>query len=406
VRRYGPVYRHMMGPQPAVFVADAELNTILARNEDKAFSATLAYRSLFSGLMPGVQALDFVNTFDFELHREVRKSLQHAFTPAALGGYFEIATSTYAPAIERWLKAGRVSFKAESRLLFAALAGRMFMGIRDPREAARLDRATEDMWRSLTVVTKHPLLSPRWRRALQGSQMLHQELLREVPTRRAQGGKDLFSHLCQAQPELLDDAGLVRMIVGIMLAAFDTTSLGITSMAYLLAKHASWQERLREEALSLPHAQLAFADLKKLEQHEWVWKETLRMYPVAMGFGRVALRDVELGGHRIPARAYLSALIAPVLHDPRYWSQPDEFDPERFSPARAEDTRHRGAFMPFGAGPHVCLGMPLAYFEAKLFWQMLLSRARIRLARDYEARHQILPIGSVSGKVELIIEAL
>ena len=405
VARYGPVYRHMLGPEPCVFVADPDLHALMSRNEDKAWSASLAYRKLFSGVMPGVQALDFVNTFDFEPHRDVRKALNHAFSPAALSGYFDIAARTYQPAIERWLQHGRVSFKAELRRLIAELAGRIFMGIKDRREAEQLDRATADVWRSLTVFVKHPWFGIAWRNALRGSEMLHAGLTQEIPARRARGGHDLFSRLCQAQPELLDEAGLVRLVVGIMLAAFDTTSLGITSMGYLLAKYPAWQERLREEALSVPSAELRYEHMKPLVQHEWVWKETLRLYPVAMGFGRVALRDTQLAGHRIPAGTFLSAIVAPVLRDARYYPNPLQFDPERFAPARAEDAR-RGVFLPFGTGPHVCLGMQLANFEAKLFWQMLLSRARLRLARNYEARHTITPIGSVSGSVDLVIERI
>jgi cytochrome P450 len=400
VKRYGPVYRHMLGPDPSVFVADADLHAAISRNEDKVWSAALPYRSLFAGVVPGVQALDFVNTFDFDLHRDVRKSMQHAFSPAALSGYVDIAVETYQPAIEQWLQRGTVSFKREVRGLFAALSGRIFMGTRDARDTKLLDDATADVWRSLTVLIKHPLASPTWRKALHGYRTLHEGLSRQVDTRRAAGGKDLFSRLCQARPELLDDAGLIRLIVGIMLAAFDTTSFGLASMAYSLAKHPEWQDRLREEARG---TELTYDALKQLEAHDWVWKETLRLYPVAMGFPRIALRDTELAGHRIPARTLVSSLVAPVLRDERHWTNPRQFDPERFSPARAEDAR-RGVFMPFGTGPHVCLGMPLANFEAKLFWRMLLSKARIRLARDYDGRHQIRPIGGVSGAVDLVLE--
>jgi cytochrome P450 len=124
------------------------------------------------------------------------------------------------------------------------------------------------------------------------------------------------------------------------------------------------------------------------------------------GFARVALRDTELAGHRTPVRTFISALVAPVLRDPRDWTRPERFDPERFAKGRAEDEQHRGVFMPFGNGAHVCLGMPHASFEAKLFWQMFLARARIRLARDYEARHQIMPLGFGVGSVDPIVEPL
>jgi hypothetical protein len=78
-------------------------------------------------------------------------------------------------------------------------------------------------------------------------------------------------------------------------------------------------------------SELSYDELRRLEAHEWVWKETLRLYPVAMGFPRIALRDTELG---------------------------------------------------------------------------VLSKVRIRLVRDYEGRHQIRPIGGVSGAVDLVLEPL
>jgi len=95
-----------------------------------------------------------------------------------------------------------------------------------------------------------------------------------------------------------------------------------------------------------------------------------------------------------------------VMWDERYFPEPLRFDPERFSPERAEHQRLGAAFMPFGGGAHVCVGALLAGLEASIFWHELLGRYRIRLARPYEARHQMTPLGCVSGDVELVFEAL
>ncbi|HKP64787.1 MAG TPA: cytochrome P450 [Polyangiales bacterium] len=398
VRQFGPVYKHMMGPTPIVCVSDADLLVRIARNEDKAWSTALAYRELFAGVMPGVQTVDFLTTFDFDLHRDVRKVLQPAFSPAALASYVDIAAAAYEPAIESWLRHGAVRFKPAVRRLFADVAGRIFMGIDDAHEAKMLDVATANVWQSLTTPLRNAWLSPTWSRALRGYRTLQAELLRRVPERRERAGSDLFSRLCQASgdTDLLDDEGVVRLFIGIMLAAFDTTSLGVASMGYLLATQPAWQERLREEG--------ARGTWKELEQHEWVWKETLRMYPVASGIPRVTLRDVQLAGYRVPARTMVLCFISPALQDPSLWTQPQRFDPERFSPQRAEDKRHRAAFLAFGSGAHTCIGMQLANLESKVFWRALLSRASIRLAKPYRARHQFAPLGSVSGEVDLVLQ--
>lgn len=139
-------------------------------------------------------------------------------------------------------------------------------------------------------------------------------------------------------------------------------------------------------------------------QHELVWKETLRFYPVAPTVPRVALCDVDLGGYRIPSGKKVSVAIAAAMRDPTCWSAPNEFDPERFAPERNEGKTAGSAYMPFGAGAHSCVGAQLASLQAKAFWHAVGTRARFRLAEPYQAKHEFRPLGMVSGDVELLIE--
>lgn len=98
--------------------------------------------------------------------------------------------------------------------------------------------------------------------------------------------------------------------------------------------------------------------------------------------------------------------IATVMRDPAWWTEPERFDPDRFSEGRAEDKKHKGLFLPFGAGAHACIGMQLATAEVKAFWHAMLTRCSFRLARDYEARHSFTPLGCVTGDVALVVERL
>ena len=196
----------------------------------------------------------------------------------------------------------------------------------------------------------------------------------------------------------------MRVLLGVMVAAFDTTSAAVTNMAYLLARNPEWQERLRSEALDLDTEVVDYEQIKGLEQLDWVWKETLRFYPVAPGVARIALRDVNLSGHRIPAGALVAVRFSVAFRDPTCFADPDRFDPERFAPPRSEDKHCNGAFMPFGAGHHACIGSQLSGLEGKAFWYQFLRKARIRLATPYEARHECRPFGTVSGKVALVVE--
>jgi cytochrome P450 len=91
---------------------------------------------------------------------------------------------------------------------------------------------------------------------------------------------------------------------------------------------------------------------------------------------------------------------------PKWWTNADTFDPERFSPERAEDKKHSGIFNPFGAGAHACVGMQLANMEMKQFWHRMLRTCRFRLAPDYTGRHSFAPFGIISGDVRLAVEKL
>jgi cytochrome P450 len=405
VARHGTVFRMPIGPVPCVAVADLELVEQILRNDDKLWSAALGWRVFFDRIDPARTTSDFPASFDFEPHKDVRRLLQPGFSGAAMASYVGSTTALVAPAVDAWLAAGKVSFKAAVRRLFATIADRVFLGVSDPDEAALLDDAMARFWAGSLAIVKNPWISTTWRRAQRGYRRLRDTLRAQVAERRAGDRPDLFSRVCRTAPEVgwVDDDTLVACYLGLMAAAFDTTSMAVTSMAYVLATKPAWQDRLRDEARAIA-APVAAEDLKKLELCDRVWRETLRRYPVAPDVPRRPLRDVELAGHRIPAGAMVLVLTAPLGFDPAVWTDPDRFDPDRFAPERAEDRQRRGAYLPFGAGAHACIGAQLSTMEAKAFWHTLLSRARFRLARQYAARHQLTPLGCVSGDVELIVE--
>jgi len=403
-RVWGPVYRGQIGSHKFVFVNDPALATEVLRNRDKTWSAALGWLVQVGGMVEG--PMDSPVTLDFGPHRDVRKLLQPAFMGEALESYVEMAAPVFEAAVDEWIAAGTVHFKPAVRELFARVSAKVFMGVDDPNEAARLDQWMSDFWAGSLALSKKAWLSPTWRRARRAYGELFTHFRAQVDARRNGVAPDLFSRLCRTNESVdwLDDDALVRMFLAVMSAAFDTTSAAVTSMAYLLTTHPEWQERLRHEAGTVSEGQLNYRDIKKLELHDLVWKETLRYYPIAPSVPRCALRDTELGGHRIPAGTVLGVVLSAALRDPSCWTEPDRFDPERFNAERNEGKRS-GAYMPFGSGAHACIGAQLSALEAKAFWQAFLSRARFQLTRPYEARHEFRPLGMVSGDVKLTVEA-
>ncbi len=178
---------------------------------------------------------------------------------------------------------------------------------------------------------------------------------------------------------------------------------GAASAVYLLARHPAWQARLRDEALRLGKARPGYGDLRELPVADRVWKETLRLFPVAGTLARAALREVELGAWRLPEGAVVFALIASALRDLAWWPDPGRFDPDRFADTRAWNRRREALLLPPGAGQGG-LGAERASAEAKVLLFAMVTRGRFRLEHDYEARHTMSPAGTVSGDVALLYE--
>lgn len=406
--RFGPVFRQMVGPDPIVCVADAELNLQIGLNKQQIWSSALPWAYLLGGMNRRSETVDGPLALDGAYHQDVRELLRPSFGAAALDGYLATAMARFQERFARWAGQGELGLKAEIRRLMAEVAARIFLGIDDPEQGALLDDATAAAWLAPQAVFKRSRWSPAWRRAMRGYDTLWEALRPQVEQRRRGTGTDLFSWFCRATPSAdgagwFDDDALVRVLISTLMAAFDTTSSGIASMAWLLARHPEWQQRLREE---LPAGELGVESLRRLQAHERVWKETLRLLPVAGQLNRQALVDTELGGYAIPAGTLVVALTGTTLWDARYWSEPARFDPERFSPERAEHRRTPGAYLPFGAGAHTCMGAQLAALEALAFFATLLGRYRLVSTQTRDPGHRYLPFGIIGGALPMRLEPL
>jgi cytochrome P450 len=171
----------------------------------------------------------------------------------------------------------------------------------------------------------------------------------------------------------------------IFLAGHETTALALTYTWYLLSQHPEVEAKLHDELQRVLGGRTPeYADLANLPYTKMVIEESMRLYPPAPGISaRAVLADDEIAGVKVPKGANI--MIAPwVLHRHRLlWEQPDVFDPERFSPQRSQG-RHRFAYLPFGGGPRVCIGMALAMTEAQLILATMAQRFRLKLVSDQD----------------------
>jgi cytochrome P450 len=202
---------------------------------------------------------------------------------------------------------------------------------------------------------------------------------------------DLLSMLMTARDEdtgeTMTDEQLRVEVTTFLLAGQETTSLALTWIWYLLSQHRAAQRRLEDEVdAALDGRPPEYNDLVNLPYARMVIDEAMRLYPPAWGFSRQAIGEDQIGGFHLPS-GFLVFVVPYVLHRlPAFWTNPEAFDPERFTPERSAD-RPKFVYLPFGAGPRQCIGNQFALIEAHLVVATLAQRYRLHLV----AGHRVDP---------------
>ncbi|WP_418002833.1 cytochrome P450 [Mycobacterium sp. PDNC021] len=300
---------------------------------------------------------------DFDEHRHDRLLLQQAMGPLQLSNYME----QVAPKIRSAVCALPVGETVDQRKLFKRInmgvTIEIFMGITlSPDEVAKVGKAFDDLV-SVNIVKQ--TLARRY---------LHRFLLSWIPAKRAADTPDLMSQLCRARTvdgDRFSDRQIMRHLLFFLFAAHDTTTITMTNMAYYLGLNPQWQRRARAQAYTFPES-ASLTDFGKMTELENIMKETLRFRTPVPGMVRNAVRDTEILGYRIPRGTAIAALTWSHHTNPNVWTNPRQFDPDRFSPERAEDKDHRAKWMPFGGGVHKCIGMHFAKMQIFSVYHTLL----------------------------------
>jgi cytochrome P450 len=214
---------------------------------------------------------------------------------------------------------------------------------------------------------------------------------------------DLLSMLLNSVDESgqgMTDQQIRDEIVTLFLAGHETTANALSWTWYLLAQHPAVEQKLHEELDSVLHGRIpTLADLKNLPYTEQVLQESMRLYPPVWNMSRQALADVEIGGYIIPQGSEVNLNTYAMHHDPRWWEEPERFNPDRQASAP------KMAYLPFSTGPRVCIGNSFALMEARLILAVVASRYRLRLVAgqpsvQMEPLIALRPKGGLSLKVE------
>jgi cytochrome P450 len=392
--KYGLVYRTHLFGETSIVLLGPEANELVLFDQAKLFSSTHGWELILGRLFPrGLMLLDF------DEHRLHRRALSVAFKSGPMKSYLAQLDRGIARRVAEWKqKGGQMLVYPAMKQLTLDLAATAFLGADIGPEVDEIMRAFVDMVAAAVAVVRRPLPGTQMGRGVAGRKRIMAYFSEQIPLRRAKGGgDDLFSQLCQATHEdgaLLSNQDIIDHMSFLMMAAHDTLTSSLTSFVGELAASPVWQQKLRDEVASLgldADAAVSFDKLEAMPLTEMAFKEALRLKPPVPSMPRRAVRDFTFKGFDVPGGTLIGINPLFTHHMAEIWPEPDRFDPLRFT-EDAQRGRHRFAWVPFGGGAHMCLGLHFANMQAKCFARHFLQNLEVSLAPGYRADWQMWPI--------------
>lgn len=402
--RHGRVFKVKILGDPGIVFATPDAAKTVFLDRDQVFSSELGWKPTI-----GVLFRRGLMLRDWDDHRFHRRIMQAAFRKDALIGYMDLMN----PVIERraaeWGELGTMDFYRSVKALALDIAAEAFIGAPLGDEADALNQAFMDAVTAAITPVRKDWPGTTYHRGLEGRRQLVEYFGSRVPVLRAASERqELFSRLCHATDEdgnTLTDDEIVDHMIFLLLAAHDTTTSTLSVMMWEMARQPVWQERLRDEVRDLGEAALSFEGSKRLTQVDWVFKEANRLVPPVPFSPRVAVADTEVDGWRVPADAGITVASMLIHRDPEWWTNPHDFDPERFSDERAEHKQHSHVYVPFAGGAHTCLGNHFAQLMAKAILTQVLPRYRFSPGRGTRVEFQTVPIPKPRRNLPLEVSA-
>lgn len=406
VAKYGNVYWMRAFGRKTVTLLGPDANEFVLMDRDRNFSSKMGWDPILDRLFPNGLMLR-----DFDDHKAHRRIMQVAFKQSAMKNYVEHLNIGIREGLRRWEAKGDFVFYKAIKELTLNTAASVFLGMPLGPEADKLNKAFLDSVLASVSIIRAPIPGTAMWRGVKGRKWIENYFREQIPLRRGSDAPDMFTLLCNATDEdgnSYTDDDIVDHMDFLMMAAHDTLTSSITTMVYELCRHPEWQENLRREcrSLGLDGEDLPYEKLGDMEMTEWAFKEALRINPPVPSIPRRTTRDVEFAGYTIPANTPVSISPGHTHKMESIWTNPDNFEPDRFSDQRAEDRKHKYAWVPFGGGAHMCIGLHFAYMQTKVFMYHLLMNYEFNLDDGYVADFQIMPIPRPKDGLPIHLRAL
>jgi cytochrome P450 len=348
-----------------------------------------------------------------------RRMLQPSFNLKRFDPYAAQVAQAAAGVLDSLPAATPFDFESSMNLLAMDVVLRTMFGGRIGGDTAAIEAAVRD----LSLIAYNEMFTqfswPDWlplpgkARKRAAMRTMFELIGSHVTARRAApaGDNDLLDTLLSARDEegggMLSDVQVRDELMTIFFAGHETTAAGLTWAGWFLASQPEAAARAQQEVDAVLGGRTpGYADVAHLPYLAKFIKETMRLFPPAPGvFMRRASEDVQIGQWQVPKGALVSVCSLVPHYDERWFADPLRFDPERFD-GEAARQMPRGAYLPFGAGPRVCLGSNFATMEMTLVLAMLLQRFRLAPAPGQaQPQMHLQVIVRPAGGLRLVLEA-
>jgi len=379
-RHYGPLVALSSGKRPFVFGFAPEFNRLLLSDPRRFHNGDR--ETLSFGPPPGTAAARLttgLTAMNDGKHTQQRRLMMPAFHRKRVEAYHHTMVDVAAQAVAGWQPGEVRDIQREMKGIALAVAFKTLLGLDLTPAGERLRVLVEAWMRAsfdpLALLLPFDVPGLPFRRQLQLSLRVERALSAMIAYKRRSGADrgDVLALLMQAHDEdgsTLSDAELIAHTLTLFVAGHETTANALTWTLFLLAQHPAVLADLRDELAVLGGAAPALDQIDALPLLDRVIKESLRLLPPAIFLLRVAMADEPFGPYTIPQGSFLF-YSPPITHRlPDLYPQAERFDPARW------ETIHPSLYeyLPFAAGPRMCIGATFATLEMKLVLPLILAR--------------------------------
>lgn len=400
-REHGDVARSRQGLFDIFVVSGPDAAHEVFVEKSEAFVKSYAL-SVFARPILG----DGLLTSEHDVHRAQRRRIAPAFAHKRVAAYADVMVARADAAAARMLERGRVDFVEEMMRMTLEIVGKALFDADVGKDADEIGEVLtlgmQHMIRSLLSFVPVPpqIPTPGNLRSRKLVARLDSIVYRIIEARRRTGEDrgDVLGLLLAPGDDgtRMTDRELRDHVTTLLLAGHETTANALAWTLGELARNPDVRERVHAEVDAFGGRAPSFDDLRRLPYCLATFKEAMRLHPPAYTVGRIAERSVTIAGHTIPKGRIVIVNLVGMHRRPDLWHLPDRFQPERFLPEN-EKSLPRGAYLPFGDGPRICIGNQFATMEGHLVLATLTRRALFELDGPFPAPEPLVTLRPQGG---------